>query len=66
MTTPAKKKTPPPLADQSQRDLISKSLDATLIVLEGRPADLPLENPYRPFLELAQMQLRTLRSSDET
>ena len=36
-------------------------LAAILIVLEGRPADLPLDNSYRPYLELAQMQLRALR-----
>jgi hypothetical protein len=37
---------------------------AILIVLEGRPADLPLANPYRAYLQLAQLQLQALRQPD--
>lgn len=36
-------------------------IDAILIVMERRPADLPLTNPYRPYLLLIQYQIRQLQ-----
>lgn len=36
-------------------------INALLIVMEGRPADLPLENPYRPYLHLTQLQIRQMQ-----
>jgi tetratricopeptide (TPR) repeat protein len=35
-------------------------IDALLIILEDRPADLPLGNPYRPYLQLIQMQIKQM------
>jgi tetratricopeptide (TPR) repeat protein len=34
--------------------------DALLIVLQGRPTDLPVENPYRPYLHLIQQQIKQM------
>jgi tetratricopeptide (TPR) repeat protein len=34
--------------------------DALLIVLQGRPTDLPVENPYRPYLHLIQQQIKVM------
>lgn len=36
-------------------------VDALLIILEGRPVDLPLDNPYRPYLHATQEQIKGLR-----
>lgn len=35
-------------------------IDALLVVLQGRPTDLPLENPYRPYLHLTAQQVKQM------
>jgi hypothetical protein len=50
-------------SDATERHLAAEAvgfLDALLIVMDGRPADLSLENRYRPFLQLT---LRIIRSA---
>lgn len=37
--------------------------DALLVVLQGRPTDLPVENPYRPYLHIIQQQIKQLGMS---
>jgi hypothetical protein len=34
--------------------------EALLVVLQGRPTDLPIENPYRPYLHLIQQQIKVM------
>jgi tetratricopeptide (TPR) repeat protein len=41
-------------------------LDALLITLDGRTADLPLGNRYRPFLRLTQNQTRALQTEEQS
>jgi hypothetical protein len=36
-------------------------IDALLIVLADRPANLAIENPYRPYLYLIQVQIKSMK-----
>jgi hypothetical protein len=56
--------------EQLHQDLLQKAtewqdalafIDALFIVLENRPVDLPLKNPYRPYLHFTQLQMKQMQ-----